>query len=124
MWNHDAQADDPSRSVIVALAEAHGLASSSVCFWVGDRQILLGDPVSKTSQSGLVLVTTGTQATMDLIDVGAAVRKDVVTEYGSVQQGFEALCANGKMSRNDCMRQKGRFANGAVTSLYCCTVIF
>ena len=36
--SHDAQADDQWRSVIAAFAEAHGLAASSVCFWVGEEK--------------------------------------------------------------------------------------
>ena len=35
--------------------------------------MLLGNPVRRASQSGLVLVTADTQAKMDLIAVGAAV---------------------------------------------------
>ena len=85
----------------LAFAKAHSLAAGGVSFWLGDNQVLPGDPVRKTGQDGW----PDTEAT---IAVGDALRKDVIVQHGSVQAGFVALGASGKICTDEFMRWVGR----------------
>ena len=85
----------------------HNLARNSVAFWVGGSQVFESDAISEctSGEHGVVLVVADTAVASELMALGDALRQLAVADHGSAQASFEAACVDGKMGKEQFMRQ-------------------